>query len=119
MAQAFFNHLNKNKEYESVSAGTNTASEINPVCMQAMKEVGIDISSHYPKKVSLEMLKSSDKIFTMGCNVKCDLPSGRAFDDDWNIDDPADKSISEGRTVRDSIKNKTLSVIKELEREEK
>jgi len=114
MAQAFFNRMNKNKEYEGISAGTNISNEVNPVYMQTMKEIGIDISSHYPKKVNDKILKDAYKILTMGCNVTCDLPAGRKFDDDWNIDDPAGKSVEEIIPIRDSIKNKTLLLIKEL-----
>jgi len=50
----------------------------------------------------------------MGCNVTCDLPAGRKFDDDWNIDDPAGKSVEEIKPIRDAIKNKTVLLIKEL-----
>ena len=114
MAQAFFNSLNKNEEYQGISAGTNIASEVNQVCISIMKEIGINISSHYPKKVNDKILKDAYKIFTMGCNVTCDLPAGRKFDDDWNIDDPAGKSVEEIRPIRDSIKNKTLLLIEEL-----
>ena len=68
MAQAFFNHLNKNKEFIGISAGTNIGSEVNAICMQAMKEIGIDLSDkniYFPKKVNEDMLNDSYKIFTM------------------------------------------------------
>lgn len=115
MAEAFFNRLNKNKKYTGISAGTNIASKINPDCVLVMKEIGIDISSQHPKKVTMEMLKGSEKLFSMGCNVKCDLPYERKFDDDWNIDDPYGKPISEVKKIMDLIKNKTMLLIKELE----
>jgi len=114
MAQAFFNNLNKNEEYEAVSAGTNIGNEVNTTCMLAMKEIEIDLSAHYPKKVNDKILKDAYKIFTMGCKVTCDLPAGIKFDDDWNIDDPAGKSVEEVRPIRDTIKNKTLLLIEEL-----
>ena len=120
MAQAFFNHLNKNKEFIGISAGTNIGSEVNPDCILAMKEIGIDLSDqniYFPKKVNEDMLNAAHKIFTMGCDVTCNLPEGKKFDDDWNLDDPAGKTIEGIKLIRDSIKNKTLLLIKELEKD--
>ena len=120
MAQAFFNHLNKNKEFIGISAGTNIASKVNQECILAMKEIGIDLSDkkkYFPKKVNEDMLNNAHKIFTMGCDVTCTLPKGRKFDDDWNLDDPNGKSIEGIKLIRDSIKHKTIQLIKELEKE--
>lgn len=113
MAEAFFNKLNKDNNYLAVSAGTHIGTEINPICVSVMKELGIDISQKYPKQVSEHEFAEPCKIFTMGCDVVCDLP-GRKFDADWNLDDPTDKGITEVRKTRDLIQKKVSELIDSL-----
>lgn len=122
MAQAFFNNFNKNKEYVGISAGTNAVDKVNPFCVKAMKEIDIDMSDkdlYYPKKVNNETLLGAYKIFTMGCGVVCKLPAGKKFDADWNLDDPAGKSIKEVSRIKEELKKKILDLIKDLNQEKK
>ena len=71
MAKAFFNYLVKNKA-SATSAGTKPSSQVNPIVVEAMFEVGIDIRNQVPKALTLEMLKSADRVITMGCGVEED-----------------------------------------------
>jgi len=117
MAQALFNHHNKNSDYLGVSAGTNIASKINPVCVKVMHEIGIDMSDrsvYYPKKIDNDILNSMEMIFSMGCNIVCDLPIGKSFREDWLIDDPAAQDIDKVRIIRDQLNEKVLILINSL-----
>ena len=103
--------------YQPTSAGTQPASEINPLAIEVMKEIGIDISRQIPKMMSEEMMHQSTKIVNMGCMDKESCPA--LFLDnviDWKIPDPKGKSIEEVRKIRDQIKVKVIDLVKNLER---
>lgn len=115
IAQALFNHLNKNPKYKAISAGTDIKTQVNPICIKAMKEMGIDMSNrnvYYPKKLTQKMLENCYKAYTMGCNVKLDIHI--KIDKDLDLDDPAGKSIEEVRLIRDSLNHKIIKIIREL-----
>lgn len=112
MAQALFNTLNKNSEYRGESAGTNIADQVNPACVEALKEIGIDMSDtkeYYPKKVDYN--KEYFKVYSMGCNVKCDVKA----DEDLGLDDPAGQGIDAVRKIRDQLKEKIQKIVDELQ----
>lgn len=113
MAEGFFNHLAKGKAI-AASAGTSPSSEISPLAIQVMKEAGIDISRHKPKKLTPEMLESADRVITMGCGVEESCPSAFVPTEDWALDDPKGKPIEEVREIRDQIKNRVEKLIKEI-----
>ncbi|QUC64005.1 arsenate reductase ArsC [Nitrosopumilus sp. K4] len=97
------------------SAGTQPASQLNPVVVQVMNEVGIDITSQKPKQLTDDMIQKSISI-NMGCMDKDSCPSLFVKDViDWNISDPKNKSIEEVRKIRDQIKNEVLNFVKQLE----
>src|SRR3990170_1226268 len=103
MAEAFFNLLAKGKA-RAISAGTQPADKVNPVVAEAMREVGIDISSHKPKSLTLEMMEKADRVITMGCGAEAVCPAALAETEDWALDDPKSKSLDRVRKIRDEIK---------------
>ena len=109
MAEAFFKKIGP-KNYEAFSAGTKPASQVNPIVIEVMKEVGIDISSHKPKVLSEKIIPHVITV-NMGCMDKEGCPALYAKNIiDWHISDPKGKSLEEVRKIRDNISNK----IKEL-----
>ncbi|MFQ5783020.1 MAG: arsenate reductase ArsC [Nitrosopumilus sp.] len=115
IAEAFFRKYAPEK-FQAISAGTNPGTKINPIVVEAMKEVGIDISQK-PKSLSNAMIKSSFRTVNMGCMNKEECPTLFVKDVlDWEIEDPKGKSIEEVRVIRDHIKSKILELIEQLEK---
>ena len=114
MAEAFFNQMVKGKAV-AISAGTEPGSGVNPVVVQAMKEVGIDISQKMPKLLTQEMIDSSDLAITMGCmdDAKA-CPAVFVPSEDWGLTDPHGKPIEEVRPIRDEIKRRVQLLIERL-----
>ncbi len=114
MAEAFFNHYNRNAAFSARSAGLTPKTAVNPVVLEAMAEKDIDVSGHVPRLLSKADLDAAVKIFTMGCVEGCPLtPPDRT--EDWKLDDPAGKSIEDIRTIRDDVEKKVKALLKELE----
>ena len=110
MAEGFFRKYAP-EGYEPLSAGTKPTSEINPIAIQAMKEVGIDISKQRPKDMTEDMMGNSTKIVNMGCMEKDWCPTMFVSNlVDWGIEDPKGKSIEKVREIRDEIEER----VKEL-----
>ncbi|MBI5377628.1 MAG: arsenate reductase ArsC [Thaumarchaeota archaeon] len=102
--------------YQSISAGTKPVSEINPLAIEVMKEVGVDISKQTPKIISEEMITQSTKIVNMGCMDKESCPAlflNNVID--WTIPDPKGKSIDKVREIRDEIEKKIKELVADLE----
>lgn len=115
MAEAFFRKYMP-KGFEAISAGTKPSTQINPIVLQAMKEIGIDIENQTPKHISQQIISESEKAINMGCMDKESCPSLFMKDIlDWQIPDPKGKSIEEVRKIRDQIKTKVMILIKSLE----
>lgn len=112
MAEAFFNKLAK--KARASSAGTKPAPHVNPLAVQVMNEVGIDISHARPKLLTLEMLKHADRVITMGCTVGDVCPGAMVETEDWKIEDPVGKPIEKFREVRKLIKRKVEKLINEI-----
>ena len=114
MAEGFFRE--NTQKFKAISAGTEPESELNSVVVNAMKEIGIDITNQIPKLFSNEMIENSIKTVNMGCMDHESCPSLFVKDVlDWNIADPKGKTIEEVRKIRDQIKSKVLEFIKKLE----
>ena len=110
MAEGFFRKYAP-EGYEPLSAGTKPTSEINPLAIQVMNEIGIDISKQKSKDLSEDMMRNSDRIINMGCMDKNFCPTlfiPKVID--WGIEDPKDKPIETVREIRDEIERR----IKEL-----
>ncbi len=84
------------------SAGSAPADQINPAVVQAMTELGIDLSREVPKKLATDDVAISDVVITMGCGDSCPIYPGKRYED-WTITDPAGKGVDEVRLIRDEI----------------
>jgi arsenate reductase len=118
MAEGFFNQKYAPKGYRAISAGTRPASQINPLAVEVMKEVGINIiSSQKPKIITEDMIKSSDKSVNMGCIDKAECPM--LFINnviDWGIEDPKGKPIDKVREIREDIERRVKEIAQSLQR---
>jgi arsenate reductase len=95
------------------SAGTAPADQVNPAAIEAMREVGIDITSATPKILTPEAVEVSDVVITMGCGDTCPFYPGTRYLD-WPLDDPAGQGVEAVRPIRDAIKAKVEQLITEL-----
>jgi arsenate reductase len=112
MAAGFLTHLAGDR-IEVRSAGSTPANAVNPVAVQAMKEVGIDISAETPKILTVDAVKSSDVCVTMGCGDACPVFPGKRYLD-WQLDDPAGQPLEAVRPIRDEIETRVRALIAEL-----
>ncbi len=113
MAEAFFNHMAGGKA-KAVSAGTKPASEVSPLVVQAMKEVGINISGNRPKKLTVDILDQADRVVTMGCGAENVCPATFVETEDWKLEDPEGKPMEEIREIRDKIKERVVGLLREV-----
>ena len=115
MAEGFFRKYAP-KGYEATSAGTKPAPEINPLAVEAMKEIGIDLGKQKPKMITNEIISDSVMSVNMGCMDKTECPAVFMKNSvDWNIEDPKGKSIDKVREIRDNIELKVRQLCKTLE----
>jgi len=112
MAAGFMRQLGGDR-IEVLSAGSAPKDSINPVAVEAMAEVGIDITGQQPKILTTEAVQESDAVITMGCGDACPFYPGKRYED-WVLDDPAGQGIEFVRVVRDQIKGRVEALIKEL-----
>ncbi len=113
MAEAFFNYLTRGNA-SAVSAGTKPASVVNPIVVQAMREVGIDISQQKPKALTFDMVENADRVITMGCGVEEVCPASFIPTEDWDLEDPHDQPIEKIRQIRDEIKVRVEALVKQF-----
>jgi arsenate reductase (thioredoxin) len=95
------------------SAGSTPASEINPVVVEAMRELGLDLSQEFPKPLTDEVVEAADVVVTMGCGDACPLYPGKRYLD-WEVDDPAAQPIDEVRRIREDIRLRVAVLLHEL-----
>ena len=95
------------------SAGSMPADQINPIAVEAMGELGIDITGEQPKVLTAEAVRASDVVITMGCGDACPFFPGTRYED-WTLDDPAGKGIDAVRPIRDEIRSRIEKLIAEL-----
>ncbi|MEM3452741.1 MAG: hypothetical protein QW835_03840, partial [Candidatus Hadarchaeum sp.] len=98
------------------SAGTKPAAAVNPMAVEVMREVGIDISAAKPKMITREMLEAADRVITMGCISGELCPATLVPTEDWGIEDPAGKSIEKFREIRELIRIRVEKLVEEMER---
>ena len=95
------------------SAGTAPTDQVNPVAVEAMREVGIDISAASPKALTLDAVEASDVVVSMGCGDTCPvLPATRYLD--WPLDDPSGQGIDAVRPIRDELKGRVEELVADL-----
>jgi arsenate reductase len=100
-------------QLEIRSAGSDPAERVNPAAVEAMAEVGIDISGHVPQKLTYEMVEASDVVITMGCGDACPVLPGTTYLD-WDLADPAGKGIEAVRPIRDEIRGRVQALVAQL-----
>lgn len=118
MAAALFNHLCQRKglPFRADSAGTAPGSRVNPMAVEAMRELGIDLSKARPKPLTQELAEAAERIITMGCGVDAEAcPAKFLVTEDWGLDDPAGQPIETVRRIRDEIRTRMEALIAELE----
>jgi arsenate reductase len=114
MAEAFLNHFAKEEglDLRGESAGTLGGGSLNPVAVEAMNEIGIDMSAHVPKQLTQEMAGRADTIISMGCGVDANAcPAKFLVTEDWGLDDPAGQPPERVRVIRDRIRDKVRQLI--------
>jgi arsenate reductase len=112
MAAGFLAALSDGR-VEVRSAGSMPADQVNPVAVQAMGEVGIDIADQQPKVMTTDAVQASDVVITMGCGDACPIFPGKRYED-WKLDDPAGQGIDSVRPIRDDIRRRVEALIGEL-----
>ncbi|MET7711300.1 arsenate reductase ArsC [Streptomyces sp. NPDC005407] len=111
MAAGFLTHLAGDR-IEVRSAGSLPADQVNPAAVEAMKEVGIDISGRRPKVLTTEAVQASDYVITMGCGDACPVFPGKKYLD-WALEDPAGQGVEAVRPIRDEIRTLVEDLIAE------
>ncbi|MGC9671567.1 arsenate reductase ArsC [Planosporangium sp. 12N6] len=112
MAAGWLRHL-AGDTIEVRSAGSEPADRINPVAVEAMREVGIDITAAQPRKLDYATAQASDVIVTMGCGDACPVFPGKRHED-WQLTDPAGQPIEIVRTIRDDIRARVEQLVRDL-----
>ena len=112
MAAGFMRTLGGDR-VEVLSAGSAPKDSINPIAVEAMAELGIDIADQQPKILTPESVQASDVVITMGCGDACPYYPGKRYED-WKLDDPAGQGIEPVRVIRDEIKGRIEALLAEI-----
>ncbi len=112
MAAAFLDQM-AHGEVIVRSAGSAPADEINAAVVEAMLEVGIDISQEFPKPLTDDGVREADVVITMGCGDECPFFPGKRYED-WELDDPAGKTLDQIRPIRDELRSRVQSLLASL-----
>ena len=110
MSAALFNQFADLTKARAISAGTQPADRVHPVVLEAMKEVGIDLSNAKPQKLTSELAQGADMLITMGCGDECPYVPGLRRDD-WPLPDPKGQGIETVRETRDEIKSRVMALL--------
>ncbi len=111
MSAALFNRYADLSKARAVSAGTQPAEHVHPVVVDAMREVGIDLSSAKPQKLTSELAQGADMLITMGCGEECPYVPGLRRED-WPLPDPKGQGIETVRETRDEIRKRVIALLK-------
>jgi arsenate reductase len=111
MAAAFFNHLASPEKARAVSAGTEPGSRVHPEVLEAMREVGIDLSGAQPQLLTEELARKGSRLITMGCGEKCPYVPGLRRED-WPLRDPKGLPLEEVRKVRAEVRERVVDLIR-------
>jgi arsenate reductase (thioredoxin) len=95
------------------SAGSAPGDEINPAVVEAMTELGVDMSEEFPKPLTDEVVRAADVVITMGCGDACPIYPGKRYED-WELDDPAGRDLEAVRRIRDEIDERVQRLVAEL-----
>ncbi|HEY0559855.1 MAG TPA: arsenate reductase ArsC [Frankiaceae bacterium] len=112
LAAAWLTHLAGDR-VEVRSAGSAPAAAVNPAAVAALAELGIDIAAETPKVLTVDAVRESDVVITMGCGDSCPVFPGKRYED-WQLDDPAGQGIEAVRPIRDEIRARVEALLAEL-----
>jgi protein-tyrosine-phosphatase len=105
--------LRSNGRIHVRSAGSAPGEEINPAVIEAMAEVGVDLSQEFPKPLTDESVRTADAVITMGCGDACPVYPGKRYED-WELDDPAGQDVEAVRVIRDAIDQRVQRLMADL-----
>ena len=112
MAAALLDHQAAGR-VRVTSAGSQPADQLNPAVVQAMAEIGLDISREYPKPLTADQVRAADVVITMGCGDACPIYPGKRYED-WDLPDPAGLSVDAIRPIRDAIRDRIQALLNDL-----
>ena len=112
MAAGYLRHL-AGERVRVLSAGSAPGASLNPAAVAVMAEEGIDIASEVPRLLSVDSVKTSDVVITMGCGDACPVFPGKRYED-WELEDPAGKDLDRVRAIRDDIRERIQTLLGEL-----
>jgi arsenate reductase (thioredoxin) len=112
MAAALLDHQAAGR-VRVTSAGSQPADQLNPAVVQAMAEVGLDISREFPKPLTADQVQAADVVITMGCGDTCPVYPGRRYLD-WDLPDPAGLDLAAVRPIRDEIRRRVTALLNEI-----
>ena len=112
MAAGWFHHLAEGRALAS-SGGSEPAASVNAVVVEAMREVGIEITGEYPKPLTDEVVRAADVVITMGCGDACPVYPGVRYVD-WELEDPAGQPIEAVRGIRDTIEQRVRALLHDI-----
>ena len=95
------------------TGGSDPADQLNPAVVEAMAEIGVDLSDEYPKPLTEEVVRAADVVITMGCGDACPIYPGKRYED-WDLEDPAGKDVTTVRRIRDEIDARVQRLVDEL-----
>ena len=113
MSQALFDRA-ANGAHESRSAGTSPAEQVHPAVVEAMREVGFDLSEKVPAMLTMELARWADIVVTMGCGDACPVIPGKRYID-WELPDPKDLPLEKVREIRDDINRRVRDLARSLD----
>ena len=112
MAAALLDH-EADGRVRVVSAGSQPADRLNPAVVQAMAEIGLDISREFPKRLTTDQVQAADVVITMGCGDACPVYPGKRYLD-WELTDPAGLDLAQVRPIRDEIHRRVITLLADL-----
>lgn len=113
MSQALFTRAAGGR-HDALSAGTTPADRVHPEVVEAMNEIGIDLSDRTPRLLTRELAERADLVITMGCGDQCPYIPGKRYVD-WDLPDPAGQPLDQVRAIRDDIMTRVTALITELD----
>ncbi len=112
MAAAWFNALADQARARAVSAGTDPGARVHPEVLEAMREVGVDLSDRTPQKLTDDLARGAQMLITMGCGEQCPIVPGLRRDD-WPLADPKGKPLARVREIRDDVRARVIALLRQ------
>ena len=113
MAAAWFNELADPAKARALSAGTQPGERVHPVVVDAMREVGIDLASNVPARLTDDVVAGASHLVTMGCGEACPVVPSSVARADWPLEDPKGKPLERVRAIRDEVRDRVAAFVRE------